>query len=90
MVIQTKGHKYGYQGTEVFLMVLITAITNFAIIPTIVMFHKQKMFYQFFIANFTLIASFMYHLLDSLSTDVYFLTVSEWHRIDNVGSIACF
>lgn len=59
-------NKYGYGNAEVLLMVLITAITNVAILPTIVIFYKQRMTFQLFISVFTLMGSFMYHLLDSI------------------------
>lgn len=65
--IQTESHKYGYAGYEVFFMVIITGFTNLTIAPTLVIFYKQKMMFQFFISIFTVLSSFMYHVLDSLS-----------------------
>jgi hypothetical protein len=38
-----KPNKYGYNSTEVVMMVIMTAITNFAITPTIMIFYKQRM-----------------------------------------------
>ena len=64
-------------------MVIITAITNFAIIPTMVLFYKQRMVFHFFIGCFTFLCSFMYHLLDSLSASKFFLETGEWHRLGN-------
>ncbi len=37
------GHKYGYLPSEMFIMSILTGITNFAIIPTLVMFYKERM-----------------------------------------------
>lgn len=63
------------------MMLIITGFTNLAIIPTIMIFYKQKMMFQFFISWFTFITSSMYHILDSLSGDRFFLEIGEWHRL---------
>jgi hypothetical protein len=35
--------KYGYNGKEMALMVLITGLTNFVVLPAIIIIRKQRM-----------------------------------------------
>ena len=67
------GGKYGYNSSEKLLMALITAITNFSTIPTCIIIYKRQLNFPFAICIFTVTSSFMYHLLDSLGIDVFFL-----------------
>ena len=67
------GGKYGYNSSEKLLMALITAITNFSSIPTCIIIYKRQLNFPFAISIFTVTSSFMYHLLDSLGIDVFFL-----------------
>ncbi|CAD8048421.1 unnamed protein product [Paramecium primaurelia] len=82
--------KYGYNQFEMFLMVLITGITNFVVIPAIIIIRKQRMDFQFYMSIFTLITSFMYHTLESVDCKFFIIEEGGWHRLDNVGSIVCF
>ena len=36
-----------------------------------------------------MITSFAYHMLDSIALPFYFLSVDQWHILDNIGSITC-
>jgi len=82
--------KYGYDQSEMYMMVVTTALTNLAVIPTICMFYQQKKMLQVFGALLATVPSFMYHLLESLDIKEIFLGEGQWHRLDNVGSICCF
>jgi hypothetical protein len=69
------------------LMVLLTALTNFAVLPTILMLLKQKMIFHVTMSSFTLLCSFMYHFLDSIGSQRVFLTIHEWHRLGFIFKI---
>lgn len=71
-------------------MTIFTGITNFAVLPCLMMMFRRKMLYQFYIGVFTLITSFMYHTLESIEVPYFILSEYEWHKLDNVGSITCF
>lgn len=72
--LQTTHPLYSYNSTEMILMVIITAITNFTIIPTIILFYRKQRLFSFYLGLFTFIASFMYHLLDSIAFYKFILT----------------
>ena len=74
---------------EVCIWVLVTAITNFATFPILSLLYNRQQDFEFIIGLFTLITSFMYHFCESISSRVY-LSIGEWHRLDNIGSIMCF
>lgn len=76
-----KHTKYGYSVTEMFWMVVITGLTNFSIIPTMLGLFRQRLMLQFHIAIFTLTCSFMYHVIDSININTILITVMEWHRL---------
>jgi len=71
-------------------MFLGTGITNFAGLPIVVQFYRKKQFYNVMIGLMTFVSSFMYHTMDSVDREDMFLSINEWHRIDNIGSICCF
>ena len=70
-------------------MFVWVALSNFMIFPCMYTFYKRKMYYRFYIGNFTILASFMYHALDALNIEEFIITEYEWHILDNIGSIAC-
>jgi len=82
--------KYGYTPMEQFLMLIVTGITNFATIPTIIHIYRRKMYFESSISLLTLCSSFLYHSMDSVDVINLFLTDLQWHRIDNIGSIQFF
>jgi predicted membrane channel-forming protein YqfA (hemolysin III family) len=78
------------KSTEKAIMLLVTGITNIAIFPALYLaFHKQ-LYFQFYMASFTFACSFLYHSLDSLDIPQLYLTRTQWHRLDNIGTIECF
>jgi len=78
--------KYGYNNTEMILMAIITALTNFNGIPGVLINHKRKCAHSTFVGAFVTICSFMYHFCESLGIRII-LNEGEWHRLDNVGAI---
>ena len=74
-----QGHKYNYNTYEVFLMVLITGISNFSCIPSLILLYKKNMIYAFYTGVFTFITSFMYHFTESIGSEKIFMTEYEWH-----------
>ena len=75
---------------EQVLQFLITGVSNFMIIPTLWVMKKQGLHLQFNVGCFTTLCSFMYHSIDSFSDDyVILLNETQWHRLDNVGSVLC-
>jgi len=83
-------HKYGYNDTEMFFMVITTALTNLSCVPGLMLVYRRKMIHQVFIGLFAALTSFMYHLSESLDTNDLGLTELQWHKLDNIGSIGCF
>ena len=82
--------KYGYSFAEKMVMVVSTGLTNFLILPVLIMFYRRKMFFSVFIGVFTMFTSFMYHFTESIQVESLILNEYEWHRLDNVGAIVCF
>lgn len=41
--IEIRHSKYGYSEIEMFMMVIITGITNFVVVPAIIVIKKQHM-----------------------------------------------
>jgi len=76
--------------TEKTVMVILTAISNFWGIPGTIGLFAKKEYYIACIGCFTVVCSFMYHLLDAIQLDIFFIDEGHWHRLDNVGSIASF
>ncbi|KRW99986.1 hypothetical protein PPERSA_05489 [Pseudocohnilembus persalinus] len=82
--------KYGYTHNEKVAMAILTALTNFWQIPGCQYMWCQKRYPHFALGLFTMVTSFMYHLLDSLDVEEFFIDQGSWHRLDNLGAICCF
>ena len=54
-----------------------------------ILFYQQKKEFEAFVAYFTTLTSFMYHLCDSVQQSVW-MTAGKWHRLDNIGAITAF
>jgi len=74
---------------EQVMYVLVTAITNVAYVPVALTLLRQGRDFEAFVAFFTTLTSFMYHLCDSVQRSVW-MTAGQWHRLDNIGSIMAF
>jgi hypothetical protein len=72
------------------LMLVITGLTNFACFPGLYILYHKGLFFQFHIGLFTFLTSFMYHSLESVNIERFYLDRGTWHKLDNIGSIQCF
>ena len=72
------------------IMVLVTGLTNMSCFPGLYLAYHKRLYFQLFFGIFTFITSFMYHSLESLEIPSFYLTRSQWHKLDNIGSIECF
>jgi hypothetical protein len=80
-LLPLKHPKYGYNMSEMFLMVIITGFTNFAVIPALIGLYRQRLLLQFHMGILTVTCSFMYHFIDSLPIDTIIINIGEWHRL---------
>ena len=72
-------------------MVFTTAISNFWGIPGLIgMIYVKKDYYNAFLSYFTILTSFMYHLLDAIQIESFLFDEGHWHRLDNIGAITSF
>ena len=76
--------------SEVLLMMFITAITNFAMLPTIVGLYQRDKTYEFYLGTCLMSSSFIYHFLDSIQREMFVMNLGKWHKIDNITAIAMF
>ena len=65
-------------------------LTNCISWPALYVIYKQNILLVFWIGWFTFFTSFMYHMMEAIGINRIYLTVSEWHKLDNIGSIMCF
>jgi len=84
-------HRYKCSPFEQFLMVAITAVSNLAFTPALILLIRKKYYFPVFLGLFTEFTSFTYHFMESIALRK-FLNMDEyqWHRLDNIGSITCF
>lgn len=75
---------------EKILMLIITGITNFACIPALYVVYIKRMYFVLCVGIFTMITSFMYHSMESIELQHFYITTSNWHKLDNIGAIMCF
>jgi len=82
-------YEYNRSDEGKLIMVLVTGITNFLIIPSLVVMFKQKRHIELNVGIFTMTTSLAYHTLDSLALPTFIFSVNQWHILDNIGSINC-
>jgi hypothetical protein len=75
------------QSSERLLMFIFTGLSNFWCFPCLYLIYKRKMVFGFMLGSFTFLCSLIYHSMDSLEIHEMYLTASDWHRLDNIGSI---
>ena len=73
--------------TDHLVMFVVTGLTNLACIPLIYLCYNRGSIFHLYIGCFTFLTSFMYHSLEALGVPSFYLTGSQWHRLDNIGSI---
>ena len=69
------------------LMFVLTGLTNFACFPLLFLSYRRATVFHWYVGFFTFFSSFMYHSQEALGLEEVYLTVSQWHRLDNIGSI---
>lgn len=72
---------------EKVVMFFLTGLSNLCCFPVLLVIYKRKMVFGTMIGVFTFICSFLYHSMESLEIQEFYLTYSDWHRLDNIGSI---
>ena len=75
------------QSFEKLVMFVFTGLSNFLCFPTLYVVYKRDMVFGFMVGTFTFICSFMYHSMESLEIKKFYITCSQWHELDNIGSI---
>ncbi|OMJ83398.1 hypothetical protein SteCoe_15663 [Stentor coeruleus] len=75
------------QSHERIIMFIITGLSNLWCFPCLYVVYHRKMLFVFMTGIFTFVCSFMYHSMESLEINKFYLTASQWHRVDNIGSI---
>ena len=72
---------------EHIVMFAITGLSNLFCFPCLYIVYKRKMVFCFINGLFTFLCSFMYHSMESLNIKTFYLTCTDWHKLDNIGSI---
>ncbi|CAK71570.1 unnamed protein product (macronuclear) [Paramecium tetraurelia] len=87
MIDTGKTNKYLHTPFEMFLMVIITAVSNGVMIPQIIYTYKIKNVHTLFLSGLLFVSSFMYHLSESIGVEPIILKEVDWHQLDNIASI---
>lgn len=83
------GYVYNDSFLGKMIMTIVTGISNLIYIPSLVVLYKQKRVIEFWYGVFTIICSSIYHILDSIDREQCLLSIDQWHKLDNIGSISC-
>jgi predicted membrane channel-forming protein YqfA (hemolysin III family) len=68
-------------------MFVVTGLSNFGCFPGLYLLYQKNLVFTLIIGVFTFICSFMYHSMESLEINVFYLTRADWHKLDNIGAI---
>ena len=72
-------------------VVFIAGLTNISIIPALRHISKHNSNLHVFIGCFTVLTSTCYHIAEAMHGQrLFYLNEGNWHRLDNIGSIASF
>ena len=80
---------FQYTISERIIMATFNSLSNFAILPTILLIFHQKDIFSYYIGYFAMIVSIMYHFCESLDF-IIILEQLKWHELDNIGAIYSF
>ena len=80
---------FQYTISERIIMATFNSLSNFAILPTILLIFHQKDIFSYYIGYFAMIVSIMYHFCESLDV-IIILEQLKWHELDNIGAIYSF
>ena len=72
------------------VMTVVVGLTNLCCWPALYVVYKQNLLLTFWNGIFTFVCSFMYHMMEPLNIEKIYLTGSQWHKLDNIGSIMWF
>ena len=72
-----------------YIVFFTTVVSHAAIVPACLQLYRRRWMFEFSTAMFAVLTSFMYHFCQAFHTQFY-LTELQWHRLDNIGAIACF
>jgi hypothetical protein len=72
------------------VMTATTGLTNLFALPALYCVYKQRQLLGFWTGVLTFVSSFMYHMMESVGCERFYLTAGDWHRVDNIGSILVF
>lgn len=75
---------------ENLVILLATGLSNIVMFPALYVAYHKKLMFQTYFGLFTLVTSFMYHSMESIGLESFYLSAVEWHKLDNIGSIQCF
>lgn len=70
-----------------YIPLIVTIFSHLTMIPTICLFFKKKLLFEFCMAVFGLSSSLLYHMCQCIHHS-FFLSSTHWHRLDNVTGIA--
>jgi len=74
--------------TERQLGIFLTAgITNLFCLPAVYVVWRRGLIISTYTACFTFVTSLLYHCTDALSMQNLYLTPTQWHKLDNIGTI---
>lgn len=59
------------------IYVLVTAVSNCACLPAVVILWRRRFAFEFFISVFTFLTSFMYHFCDSIRDSAWLEEVGQ-------------
>lgn len=79
MIDTGRTNKYLHTPFEMFLMVIITTISNGVMMPQIIYTYKIKNVHTFFLSVLLFVSSFMYHLSESIGVEPIILKEVDWH-----------
>lgn len=69
------------------LKFLFEVITDFSVVPSLMLILQRKRHFEFFIGVFQMVVSLLYNLSDAFGVQL-FLKNADWHRLTNVAGLA--
>jgi hypothetical protein len=62
-------------------------LSNFGCLPALYIIWRRGLLINTYVGIFTLSTSFLYHATDALGVESLYLTPTQWHKLDNIGSV---
>eukprot|EP00759_Apiculatamorpha_spiralis_P009548 PhF_6_TR16592/c0_g1_i1/m.25284 len=70
-------------------LLFTNVLTHVTIIPCVLLLFQRRWFFDSYVLLYGTIVSAMYHTCEALETPLW-LSELQWHRLDNIGGLACF